>query len=286
MRTVETALVQGVRSLAECSETPRLDAQLLMAQTLGRPRSWLVAHADSVVSARKLDRFMRLCERRACGIPIAYLTGRGSFYGRELAINGDVLVPRPETEQLIEVTLEFLRTSRKMNARILDVGTGSGAIAITIAAELPEAIVDATDISPDALRVARRNARRHGVQRRCTFYRGDLTRPVRGMRYDVIIANLPYVPTTSIPVAPSPLSFEPNVALDGGNDGLAVYRRLMDCAADVMCADAFLVMEGAPPTIERLKALAIVAFPGARVEAGKDLSLRDRYVCVHRQVRR
>ncbi len=285
VQTVTTALAQGIDRLDGRSQTPRLDVEILLAHILGRRRTWLIAHGDAAVSKLKAGRFLRLCRRRALGMPLAYLTGSKGFYGREFAVTERVLVPRPESEHLVDVTLEFFRSRGKMNARILDVGTGSGALAVTIAAEVPGACVHGTDISPDALRVARGNARRHGVQTRCKFFCGNLTDPVREIVYDVVLANLPYVPTGQIPAAPNPVSFEPCAALDGGHDGLEVYRTFLREVGCVMSEGALLVMEAAPPTIERLRRLASSAFPNARIEVGADLSGRSRYVSVYRQVR-
>ncbi|MBC5828594.1 MAG: peptide chain release factor N(5)-glutamine methyltransferase [Candidatus Eremiobacteraeota bacterium] len=282
---METALTRAMQILARRTDTPRLDAQLLLCATLHKERSWLTAHREAAIGPEEADYFSSLCERRASGTPIAYLTGTAGFYGRQFAMNNSVLIPRPETEHLIEVTLSYLRARNLENTRLLDVGTGSGAIAVTMAAELPASTVDATDISAEAVRVARSNAGRHGVEARCRFYCGNLTDPVCGNLYDVVIANLPYVPTAALPAAPSPLSFEPVRALDGGCDGLELYRRLLSCVAEVLCPEALLTMEAAPPTIARLRELAQRSFPDGRVETGVDLAGLGRYVSVYQQVR-
>ncbi len=284
-QTVKTALEDSTRLLVARTDTPRMDAQLLLCATLRVSRSWLTAHGDAALQREQANQFFALCARRARGTPVAYLTGTAGFYGREFAVNDAVLIPRPETEHLIETTLNYLREHSGGKTQILDVGTGSGAIAVTMAAEMPEIAVDGTDISDAALRIARRNAERHGVERRCTFYCGNLTQPVRGKRYDAVIANLPYVATDTLPTFPDPVSFEPLPALDGGHDGLDVYRRLLAAVGEVMSPRALLILEAAPPTIAHLHDLAADAFPNSRVESGVDLGGRGRYICVNQQVR-
>ncbi len=192
-----------------------------------RPRSWIVAHGGDSSPADDAAQFFALCERRAAGRPLAYVLGSAGFYGREFIVNESVLVPRPETEHLVDDAIAFIKEMPRDHVpAVLDLGTGSGAIACTIAAETP-ARVDAIDISAAALDVARENARRLNVADRCRFISGDLIAPVKTERYDVVIANLPYMPTADIPNAPDPLSFEPRLALDGGRDGLTVYARLL-----------------------------------------------------------
>jgi release factor glutamine methyltransferase len=175
-----------------------------MAHGLGRSREWIVGHPVETLSERQVEKFIEYCNRRRAGEPIAYILGSAGFYGREFLVDGRVLVPRPETEHLIEEAIRFIRGP----IRVLDVGTGCGAIACTIAAETC-ATVDAIDTSTAALEIAKKNAKQLGVADRCSFYRGDLTEPVRHDRYDMIIANLPYIPTGDLPTPPNSASFEP-----------------------------------------------------------------------------
>jgi release factor glutamine methyltransferase len=269
----QALLSSEIDLLARSSRSGRADALLLLAHVLGQPREWLVAHGEAPVCAEDERAFQRLCQRRAAGVPVAYLIGSAWFCGREFVVNENVLVPRPETEHLVEDALRFVR--RPM--QVLDAGTGCGAIACTIAAETP-AVVDATDASSAAIEIATQNARRLGVADRCRFYPGDLAEPVRTQRYDVVIANLPYVPTKDLPKRPDPASFEPRAALDGGLDGLALYRRLLAQLPPLLKEDALILLEAAPPTIEDLAQMLRNSLPNFVVSVHSDYANLPRYV--------
>ncbi len=217
-------------------------------------------------------------ERRRAGEPLAYITGVAGFYGRDFEVNSHVLVPRPETEHVID-DLRACADGKRTTAH-LDVGTGSGAIAVTIAAELKNARVDAVDISNEALNVARRNAKALGIADRVAFFEGDLIQPVRDRHYDAIVANLPYVPTADIAPHPDPVSFEPALALDGGPDGLDLYRRLLATVPAMLLPGGVLYLEAAPPIVDGLVAFARAAFPNGEVTVGKDYGDRERFVKV------
>ena len=251
----------------------RADAALILAHVLGRDRSWLVAHPDAQLSDEEAERFESLCARRREGTPVAYLIGTAGFYGREFLVDENVLVPRPETEHLIDEALAFIRPEM----RVLDLGTGSGAIACTIAAQT-RAHVDAVDLSPAAVEIAVKNARRLGVAERCKFYVGDLLDPVLRNRYDVVIANLPYIPTGDLPKPPDPASFEPQPALDGGPDGLLQYRRLVPALPEIINEGGMVLLEAAPPTIDALAEMLHATLPHFAVSVGKDYSNLARYV--------
>jgi release factor glutamine methyltransferase len=274
--TINETLSHGISLLPESSGSGRADALILLEHVIGRAREWIVAYGDAQLSEAHFARFIDLCERRRRGEPVAYITGCTWFYGREFIVNNSVLIPRPETEHLVDEALTFLRRLGTAG-RVLDVGTGSGAIACSIAAET-KAIVDATDVSPEAVAIAARNGERLGVGNRCRFLCGDLTAPVKGERYDVVVANLPYVPTTDLLAAPDPTSFEPRAALDGGADGLAVYRALLRGIAELVNAKAVVLLEAAPPTIERLIELTQCSLRDSTVTIGNDYAGLARYV--------
>jgi release factor glutamine methyltransferase len=274
--TVGEALGRGISVLSESSGSGRADALILLAHVLGRSREWIISHDDAPIFEADFARFIDLCERRRRGEPVAYITGCTWFYGREFIVNDSGLIPRPETEHLVDEALTFLRRLGTAG-RVLDVGTGSGAIACSIAAET-KAVLDATDVSPEAVAIAARNAERLGVGDRCRFLCGDLTTPVQGERYDVVVANLPYVPTADLLAAPDPTSFEPRVALDGGADGLAVYRALLRGIADLVNAKSVVLLEAAPPSIDRLMELTQTSLPNFTVSIGHDYAGLARYV--------
>lgn len=273
MISVAALLSDEVVALGRSSASPRADAALLLARALDRPREWLIAHGDAEVSEENERRFRSLCESRRSGVPVAYLTGSAWFYGREFVVNDSVLVPRPETEHLIDEALRFVRGAM----RVLDVGTGSGAIACTIAAET-KARADATDASRAAIEIASENARRLGVAERCRFHHGNLAEPVAGNRYDVVIANLPYVPTVDLPTRPDPASFEPREALDGGSDGLAPYERLLPSLPGLINEGGMILLECAPPTIQKLAYIVRATFPSFVIEERNDYAGLPRYV--------
>jgi release factor glutamine methyltransferase len=251
----------------------RADVALILAHVLGCDRSWLAAHPEPELTDSQSERFEALCTRRGDGIPVAYLIGSAGFYGREFLVNENVLIPRPETEHLIDEALAFVREPM----RVLDVGTGSGAIACTIAAET-NALVDATDASRAAIDVACENARRLGVADRCNFYHGDLIEPVRMKRYDVIVANLPYIPTGDLPKPPDPVSFEPHLATDGGPDGLSLYRRLVPALPSLINSAGLILLEAAPPTINALAEMLRRTLPYFTISIVNDYSGLARYV--------
>ncbi len=279
--TVGAALDFG-RERLRSSDSARLDAQLLLAALLQRSAAWLFAHADEPLEEMVRGLFVQALERRALGEPVPYILGESAFYGRRFFVTPDVLVPRPESELLVTCALGELRAVPTQAPQLCDVGTGSGILATTLAAELPEARVTAIDVSEAALAVAAGNSRAHRVDDRIDFVLGDLFGALpRGIRFDGIVANLPYVRADELAVAPDPTSFEPRLALDGGSDGLAVYRRLLAHAADMLASHGWLVMEAGPGTVPALAALARRSFSrSATVWIERDYARLERVVVV------
>jgi release factor glutamine methyltransferase len=232
------ALQQGQKLLEDASiGAPRLTAEVLLAHALGCDRTWLYAHATDELREVWWIHFGRYLHERMQGKPTQYITGRQEFFGREFRVTPDVLIPRPETEHLIEAALGLSRNA----ATILDVGTGSGAIAVTLASELPEARVVATDISEAALRVAASNAQSLGAQ--VVFVACDLASAISGS-FDLIVSNPPYIPRDDAPTIQREVrDFEPEVALYGGADGLEIYHRLTPEAARLLKPGGWLMME-------------------------------------------
>jgi release factor glutamine methyltransferase len=222
---VREALDAAVDALAAVGvDDPRLDAELLLGEAMGRSRAELIADSGAEVPASAARSFGEMVRRRLRREPVAYILGRRGFRNLELAVDPRVLVPRPETELLVELALEL------ESARVLDIGTGSGAIALAVADELPDAEVTATDTSPAALEVARGNAQRLGLVERVRFVEGTL--PDADVGFDLILANLPYVAERDWPsLQPEVTQYEPREALLAGPDGLDAYRALIpECA--------------------------------------------------------
>lgn len=282
--TVTAILARGTVLLAKSSASPRADAQILLAFTLGREREWLHTHGESFLSAAQAERYAAFCQKRAAGMPVAYITGFAGFYNREFAVNEHVLIPRPETEHLVEDAIAHLRAkidphaAAKQLFTVFEAGVGSGAISCTIAAEISGAVVDGTDVSTAALKVAEYNARRLNVHTRCNFTHADVVKTNLRRSYDLIVANLPYIPSADVPRRPDPAGFEPALALDGGPDGLSLYRKLLDAAPAILRPGALFLMEAAPPTVHALAALTRRALPAAAVEVRADYAGLDRYV--------
>ena len=206
-------------------EQPRREAQILLTAIINQPLAWLYAHDQESLSVAEWERYQEWLTRRAQGEPFAYLVGEKEFMGLSFTVTPQVLIPRPETEFLVEVTVDLLREIK--NPRILEVGVGSGAVAISLAVLLPEAQVTAVDYSAEALAVANSNATRHGVAKRIRLLQGDLYTPVRGESFDAVVSNPPYIPAAEIAQLQRDVKdFEPHLALDGGADGLDFYRRL------------------------------------------------------------
>lgn len=263
------------------SDSGPADARLLLAFALECDRDALFTNDEREPSDAQLAHFGALVDERVQGVPVAYLIGEAWFYGRPFEVTREVLIPRPETEHVVEAVLDDLRARGARGLRVVDVGTGSGAIAVTLACELPEISVIATEISAGALAVARRNVRRHAVEERCELLHGDLLVPLlEGGAIDCIVANLPYIPSARIPAAPNPVAYEPIVALDGGPDGLAPYRRLLAQLRTAAAPGASVFLEAAPPTIEALAQLVEDTLPAAHVEIVEDFGGLDRFLAI------
>jgi release factor glutamine methyltransferase len=281
--SVLQTLKQASDALAAAGcDTPRLDAEVLLAHALNRDRAWLYARPEQILSSHQLSVYQSLVSCRARREPVAYLTGCKEFFGLEFIVTRDVLIPRPETERLVELALQWVAATSSPPI-IADVGTGSGAIAVTLAVHLPQAYVVATDTSPAALVVAQRNAARHGVANRVRYVQGDLLAPLaRRWRCSYfIVANPPYLSQAELAAAPPEVArWEPRAALDGGPDGLSVIRRLLVMAADRLHPGGTLLLEiGAGQGAEVLK-LAHRHFPQAIVEIARDYAERDRLLAV------
>ncbi len=235
---LDAAVAQGTDRLRAQSESPRLDAELLLCQSIDVARSYLYGHPDDELDEHALARFEALLLRREAGEPLAYIAGTREFWSRELLVTPATLIPRPETELLVSLALAV--TPADKNSAILDLGTGSGAIAIAIASERPQSQVTATDRSKAALDVARENARQEGLAN-VAFLEGDWLTPAAGQRFDLIVSNPPYVREDD--PALRALQYEPREALASGPDGLKDLRALAAASRAFLNTDGWLMLE-------------------------------------------
>ncbi|MBL8922916.1 MAG: peptide chain release factor N(5)-glutamine methyltransferase [Myxococcaceae bacterium] len=257
-------------------ESARLTAELLLAHVLSTTRVKLFMDLDRPLTKEELATYRALIQRRLAFEPTQYLIGHKEFYGRRFAVDRRVLIPRSETELLVEGALQVL--PKDTPARVLDLCTGSGCVAISIAAERPLASVWATDRSPDALAVAKANAEALGVSGRVTFFEGDLLSPLPvDARFDVIVSNPPYVPTGQLAGLQKEVQHEPKLALDGGADGLAVIRPLVAAALPRLKPGGWLALEIAEDQGAPVKAL-LDAAGAVETRIEKDLARHDRLV--------
>ena len=252
--TVRDALKTAMqRFVAADVPSNALAAEVLLMAALARDRTWLYAHPEHILDATSEQKFIDFIEKSASGVPTQYLTGRQEFWGLSFEVEPGVLIPRPETEHLIEVVLARIASRRTTPLRIADIGTGSGCIAVALANEFPAAAIVATDISPDALKIAQRNATAHGVKKQITFLLADLLLPASPAEasasatcadFDVIVSNPPYVSRNSADELPREVrDHEPTVALYGGAHGFEFYQRLIDEASRALRESGLLVLE-------------------------------------------
>jgi len=225
-------------------DAPRLDAELLLAKTLGCGHTWLIAHANDDISPVNQNAYMDLVERRRRREPLAYITGEKEFWSRPFTVTPDVLIPRPETEHLIEAVLGIF-PDNDIPYRFCDIGTGSGCIAVTLACEYPQAMIEATDVSHEALHIARQNAKRYGVTSRIEFRKGDMFASLRkqDVPFDAIISNPPYVAQNEMHTLEPELHFEPRHALTDESNGLTYLKHLIKMSTNWLKPDGRLIVE-------------------------------------------
>jgi release factor glutamine methyltransferase len=223
-------------------EHPRLNIEHLLANTLGKKRIDLYLEFDRNLSEQELEPLRKKVRMRSEGVPLQHLLGHWEFYGREFRTDSRALIPRPETELLAEMVLKEISERDQSANRLVDVGTGSGILAITFALEQPAFFVTAVDISEEALGLARENAGRLGVGERIAFLRSDLLGQVDGP-FDWIVANLPYIPTGDLTTLQREVRFDPVLALDGGKDGLTIVKRLIESIPGKLASNGTIVLE-------------------------------------------
>jgi release factor glutamine methyltransferase len=296
--TIQEILAEGKKTLSApcpsaCIDTPALDASLLLAETLQVRREDLIARPNDEVNGLDCEKYQAFLEKRRSGESIAYILGRKEFRGLEFAVNPKVLVPRPDTETLFEATLEYIdkfchgKTCRNSTAgnddrvlSVLDLCTGSGALAVSLKKERPFLSVTASDISAEALETAALNAGRlltgEAAESEICFVHSDVFENLRG-RFDIIVSNPPYIPSGEIPNLSPEVQLEPRLALDGGEDGLALIRLIVAQAPDHLLPGGVLLLEADPGQMPRIgELLANNGFTCVRLH--KDLAGRERVI--------
>lgn len=280
-KTIASTLVWATNYLRAVSETPRLDAELLLMYVLGWSRVKVIAEQKATLSTAQVAALRPLIERRAQRESIAYIVGYKEFYGMDFMVNSSVLVPRPETELLVDLAIQHAHRVQQP-LHIADIGTGSGCIAVTLAAQLSEVVVYAVDISSDALKVAAKNVARHKVIAKVHLIEGDLVAPLK-TPVDMIVSNPPYTILSEIDAGV--LEHEPHLALDGGVDGFAVYRQLLADAPSKLGPDGMVLLEIGATQGAEVMALAHAHFPSAQITLYQDLVGHDRVVRIQRNTR-
>lgn len=279
--TLGTALRQAIQLLEKQGvSTSRLTAEVLLMHAVCGDRTLLAAHPEQELTDLQQLHYARYLHERIQGRPTQYITGQQEFWGLEFRVNASVLIPRPETEHVVEIAEYRLQNADCPN--VIDVGTGSGCIAIALAHDLPAARVFASDISSEALRTASENARRLGVADRVHFFQGDLLTSLPDAAVDLVVSNPPYVATTDAATLQREVrEHEPHQALFAGEDGLAVYRRLVPEAARILRPGGWLVLELGYNVAEQVRAMFSEAWDSP--EIGKDLAGIDRVLSARRK---
>jgi len=282
--TVSRVLDWTVKHLKQNgSPSPRLDAEVLLAHARGCPRIKLYTDFDQPMTDAQRAIMRDLVKRRAQSEPVAYLIGEREFYSLTFQLTRDVLIPRPDTEVLV---MELIERARNLpSPKILDLGTGSGCIAVTAAVNLPQAAVTVVDVSPAALEVARSNAMRHKVDSRMEFFEGDLFGPVSdGSRFDFIVSNPPYIPSGELAELQVDVrKHEPQLALDGGPDGLDIIRRIVADLPRFLTESGTFLVEIDPPQSAAVQTMLSETGHFEKISAVKDLAGEQRVVIACRQ---
>jgi release factor glutamine methyltransferase len=264
--------------LATISDTPELDASVLIARVINKPRTYVMAYPELTLTAEQEKQLNESMTRLEKGEPFPYVLGHWEFFGLDFDLTPDVLIPRPETELLVEKAIVWLQQN-PTRKNIADIGTGSGAIAISLAVNTPNANIIATDISSKALQVAKRNAEKQGVSERIEFIECDLLPAssfiLHPSSLNLLCANLPYIPTKTLSSL-RVFGREPTVALDGGADGLDLFRRLLNIVPDWLAPNALILLEIEATLGDQVFNLARDMFAQAEIHLHQDLTGRDR----------
>lgn len=257
------------------TEFPTIEVNAIASHVLDKPTEWIISHPEESLDCSQLEKLEESIDRLIAGEPLAYITGMRSFYGMDFFVDNRVLIPRPETELLIELAIAWLEGHPATN-KVIDVGTGSGAIAIVIADHFQTLHITAVDISPDALDVARSNAALHQVSDRIEFIRTDLLEGI-DKKFDLILANLPYIPSNILDNLEA-LKFEPRIALNGGINGLVQITGIIDNCSKLVASKGCIILEIQYNQGDAVREIAAQRFPQAKISIHNDLASLPRVV--------
>ncbi len=263
--------------LKSVTESPALESQMIASQILGKPQSWIIAHQETILGESLIDKMNGILRSIVDGCPFAYITGQREFFGRSMEVRPGLLVPRPETELLVEKALRWLSNHPKRRSAV-DVGCGTGCIAVTLAAEVPDLIIDAIDVDPLAIQITNQNAANHKVQAQVATFSGSLLSGSR-RQYDLICANLPYIPSDTIRELPA-ARYEPVLALDGGQDGLRLIELLLQQSTENLRSGGLILLEIEASQGKTAPVMAQQYFPSATVLLHRDLAGLPRIVSI------
>ena len=275
---LRTWIDQAVHAL-ENSETPNLEVQVIAAFALGKSREWVIGHSEEILQGDQIEKMNGYLARLQEGEPLAYITGKQAFYGLDFNVSPAVLIPRPETELLVEEAIQWL-ASKPNRKKVLDMCTGSGIIAITLVDSLPAIKMTAVDVSAEALAVAKKNAQDHTVEERICWEQSDLFARVEG-NFDLILSNPPYIPSGKLKDL-SVSKYEPRLALDGGMDGMSSIRTLFQQAAPCLLPGGALMCEIESTLGEPILSLARTVFPDAEIDLLLDYADLPRLVRIQK----
>ncbi|MFA6525607.1 MAG: peptide chain release factor N(5)-glutamine methyltransferase [Patescibacteria group bacterium] len=251
-----------------------LDAEVLLSFVLKKPKEYILSHPEIILTKNQQVTLDRLIKKRTQSEPVAYLTNNKEFYGLDFYVDENVLIPRPETELLVDTALKEINYDSTVT--IADIGTGSGCITVAIAKNLPQTKIIAVDISRPALAIAKRNAKSYGVEKKISFVYGDLLNKLK-VPVDIIIANLPYVPNSE---AKKEISFEPKIAVFAENYGMELLEKIITQSKTKLSKNGMMFLEIHPPQAEKISVFAKHNFPGAKISILKDLANKERILSI------
>lgn len=271
---LSTILQTAYQQLVGLSETPQLDAQVLIAHILNKPRSWVISHTEVELRPDTINTFHQAIKRLISGEPLPYIIGTWEFYALQFKIDRNVLIPRPETELIIDESIKWADLQTK-NIKAVDIGTGSGCIAISISVHAKNVLFEAYDINLEALKIARHNAETHHVDHRITFHKKDIRQGFTNTAYDLIVTNPPYIPTDVLRDL-KVYKREPSIALDGGEDGLDYIRSILEYSSNVLNPGGLFLCEIESQQGAIALELARIHFADAEISIIKDYAEHDR----------